>query len=99
MIPADQRPTKVAIFQEKTDWGNELGGLFKADAKPAGYDVVYYGEYAPGTTDYSIVILEAQAAGADMSTRHAQYTGWHGNCETNERIRLGTQVHHACQGS
>ena len=66
MVPAEQRPTKVAIFQEKTDWGNELGGLFKADAKPAGYDVVYYGEYAPGTTDFSSMILEAQAAGADM---------------------------------
>jgi ABC-type branched-subunit amino acid transport system substrate-binding protein len=66
MIPADQRPTKVAIFQEKTDWGNELGGLFKADAKPAGYDVVYYGEYAPGTTDFSTLILDAQTAGADM---------------------------------
>jgi hypothetical protein len=25
LIPADQKPTKVAIFQEKTDWGNELG--------------------------------------------------------------------------
>jgi branched-chain amino acid transport system substrate-binding protein len=66
MVPADQRPTTVAIFQEKTDWGNELGGLFKADAKPAGYDVVYYAEYAPGTTDYSTLILEAQAAGAEI---------------------------------
>jgi len=66
MIPADQRPTKVAIFQEKTDWGNELGGLFKADAKPAGYDVVYYAEYAPGATDFSTLILDAQAAGAEI---------------------------------
>ncbi|PWB56259.1 MAG: hypothetical protein C3F13_01595 [Anaerolineales bacterium] len=66
MIPADQRPTKVAIFQEKTDWGNELGGLFKADAKPAGYDVVYYAEYAPGTTDFSTMILDAQTAGAEI---------------------------------
>lgn len=66
MIPdAANRPTKVAVFQEKTDWGNELGGLFKADAKPAGYDVVYYAEYAPGSTDYSTLILEAKAAGAD----------------------------------
>jgi branched-chain amino acid transport system substrate-binding protein len=66
LIPAaDQRPTKIAIFQEKTDWGNELGGLFKADAKPAGYEVVYYAEYAPGTTDFSTLILEAQKAGAD----------------------------------
>jgi branched-chain amino acid transport system substrate-binding protein len=65
-LPADQRPTKVAIFQEKTDWGIELGGMFKADAKPFGYEVVYYAEYAPGTTDFSTLILEAQAAGADM---------------------------------
>ena len=66
MIPADQRPINIAIFQEKTDWGNELGGLFRADAAPAGYTVVYYAEYAPGTTDYSTLILEAQAAGANM---------------------------------
>ncbi len=79
MIPAEQRPVKVAIFQEKTDWGNELGGLFKADAKPAGYDVVYYAEYAPGTTDFSTLILEAQAAGADAASRHAEHPRWHGN--------------------
>ncbi len=42
MIPADQKATKIAIFQEKTDWGNELGGLFNAGAKPAGFEVVYY---------------------------------------------------------
>jgi branched-chain amino acid transport system substrate-binding protein len=65
MVPADQRPAKIAVFQEKTDWGNELGGLFKADAKPAGYEVVYYAEYAPGTTDYSTLILEAKTAGAE----------------------------------
>jgi branched-chain amino acid transport system substrate-binding protein len=64
-IPEGERPTKVAIFQEKTDWGNELGGLFKADAKPAGYEVVYYSEYAPGTTDFSTLIQEAQKAGAE----------------------------------
>jgi branched-chain amino acid transport system substrate-binding protein len=66
MIPAEGRPTKIAIFQEKTDWGNELGGLFRADAGPAGYQVVYYAEYAPGTTDFSTLILEAQAAEAEI---------------------------------
>jgi branched-chain amino acid transport system substrate-binding protein len=65
LIPEGQRPTNVAIFQEKGDWGNELGGLFKADAGPAGYTVVYYGEYAPGTTDFSSMILAAKDAGAD----------------------------------
>ena len=66
LIPEDQRPKKIAIFQEKTDWGNELGGLFKSTAGPAGYEVVYYAEYAPGTTDFSTLILEAQAAEADV---------------------------------
>lgn len=61
-----ERPTKVAIFQEKTDWGIELGGLFRADAPAFGYSVVYYGEYAPGTTDYTELILGAKDAGAEM---------------------------------
>jgi branched-chain amino acid transport system substrate-binding protein len=66
LIPEGQQPLNVAIFQEKTDWGIELGGMFKANAKPNGYTVVYYGEYAPGTTDFSSMILEAKDAGADM---------------------------------
>ena len=65
LIPADQKPVNVAIFQEKTDWGNELGGLFKADAGPAGYTVVYTGEYAPGNKDFSSMVLEAKKAGAE----------------------------------
>jgi branched-chain amino acid transport system substrate-binding protein len=66
LIPADQKPVNVAIFQEKTDWGNELGGLFKADAGPAGYKVVYTGEYAPGNKDFSSMVLDAKKAGAEI---------------------------------
>ncbi len=67
LVPTkENRPANIAIFQEKTDWGNELGGLFKADAGPAGYTVAYYAEYAPGTTDFSTLIMEAKAANADM---------------------------------
>jgi branched-chain amino acid transport system substrate-binding protein len=65
LIPEGQRPTNVAIFQEKGDWGIELGGMFKADAAFNGYKIVYYGEYAPGTTDFSSMILAAKEAGAD----------------------------------
>ena len=64
-IPEGQRPTKVAIFQEKTDWGKELGGLWKENAPKYGYEVVDYEEYAPGTKDYSGMILKAKAAGAE----------------------------------
>jgi branched-chain amino acid transport system substrate-binding protein len=66
MIPADQRPKNVAIFQEQTDWGNELGGLFKADAGPAGYTVVYYETYAAGAKDFSTLVQKAKAAKAEI---------------------------------
>jgi branched-chain amino acid transport system substrate-binding protein len=65
-IPEGARPTNVAIFQEATDWGIELGGMFRADAPGFGYTVVDYEEYAPGTTDFSALILAARDAGADM---------------------------------
>jgi branched-chain amino acid transport system substrate-binding protein len=66
MMPADQKATKVAILQEKTDWGNELGGLFKADAGPAGYEIVYYGEYAPGNKDFAPLVQAAKDSGAEI---------------------------------
>jgi branched-chain amino acid transport system substrate-binding protein len=65
LIPEGQRPTNVAVFQEKTDWGIELGGMFKANAAFFGYTIAYYEEYAPGTTDFSTMILAARDAGAD----------------------------------
>lgn len=65
-LAKEDRPSKVAIFQEKTDWGIELGKMWEAYAHPNGYEVVYYVEYAPKTQDYSQMILAAKEAGADM---------------------------------
>lgn len=64
--PEGERPTRVAIFQEQTDWGVELGELWQQSAEKFGYDVVAYEEYAPGTTDYTDIILKAQDADANM---------------------------------
>ena len=64
-IAEGERPTKVAIFQEKTDWGIELGGLWKENAPRYGYEVVVYEEYAPRTEDMSNMILKAKGAGAE----------------------------------
>jgi branched-chain amino acid transport system substrate-binding protein len=64
-IPEGQRPTKVAIFQETTDWGIELGGLWKENAPKYGYEVVDYETYAPRTEDPSGMILKARDAGAE----------------------------------
>jgi branched-chain amino acid transport system substrate-binding protein len=64
-IPEGERPTKVAIFQETTDWGIELGGLWAENAPKYGYEVVVHEEYAPRTEDLSGMILKAKAAGAE----------------------------------
>jgi branched-chain amino acid transport system substrate-binding protein len=61
----DPKPTNVAIFAETTDWGKELGGLWTEQANTRGYTVKTY-EYAPGTTDFSSIILPAKDSGADV---------------------------------
>ncbi|MDH7489205.1 MAG: amino acid ABC transporter substrate-binding protein [Anaerolineae bacterium] len=64
-IPADQRPTKIAIFQEKTDWGAELGKMWVENAAKYGYNIVVHEEYTPRSADFSAMILKAKSAGAD----------------------------------
>jgi len=61
LIPEGERPLRVGIFQEATDWGEELGPLFVQEAESHGYEVVYNETYAPGTTDFTDLILGAQA--------------------------------------
>jgi len=65
MIPAAQRPRKIALFLERTDWGKEMGSLWDGAAKQHGYQIVMSGEYAPGSKDFSDLILKAKSAGAE----------------------------------
>lgn len=64
-VPAGQRPTRVAIFAERTDWGREMDRLWTARSREFGYQVVLSGEYSVGTRDFSDIILRAKAAGAE----------------------------------
>ncbi len=64
-VPEAQRPKKVAIFQEKTDWGKELGDLWEKEAPAYGYQIVLRLEYAVGAKDFSDIILKAKGAGAE----------------------------------
>jgi branched-chain amino acid transport system substrate-binding protein len=61
----DPKPTNIAIFAESTDWGKELGGLWTEQANARGYTITTY-EYAPGTTDFSSIILPAKDSGAEV---------------------------------
>lgn len=64
-LPEGQRPRKVAIFQEKTDWGKELGDLWEKEAAAHGYQTVLRVEYAVGAKDFSDIILKAKNASAE----------------------------------
>jgi branched-chain amino acid transport system substrate-binding protein len=59
-IPEENRPTRIGILQEQTDWGIEFGGLWREQAEANGYEVVAYEEYAPGTPDFTDAILSLQ---------------------------------------
>lgn len=61
----DPKPTNIAIFAETTDWGKELGGLWTEEAGARGYTITTY-EYAPGSTDFSSIILPAKDSGAEV---------------------------------
>jgi branched-chain amino acid transport system substrate-binding protein len=65
LIEEGERPLNVGIFQEATDWGEELGPLFVQEAEAHGYEVVYHETYAPGTSDFTDLILGARAAGVE----------------------------------
>ena len=62
----DQRPRRVAIFAERTDWGREISNLWSVRSTEFGYQVVFRGEYTVGTRDLSDLILRAKAAGAEL---------------------------------
>ncbi|HEX9763520.1 MAG TPA: amino acid ABC transporter substrate-binding protein [Acidimicrobiia bacterium] len=67
LIPEGERPLKVGIFQEQTDWGAELGPLWAEQAAEFGYEVVFHETYAVGTTDFTDLILGAQEAGVQAA--------------------------------
>jgi len=59
------KPTRVAIFAERTDWGVELRDLWKREAQARGYQVVADEEYAVGSQDFSSQVLAARNGGAE----------------------------------
>jgi branched-chain amino acid transport system substrate-binding protein len=60
------RPLRVGILQEQTDWGIELAGFWEADAAEFGYEIVAHEEYAPGNPDFTNLILQMQEADVQL---------------------------------
>ncbi len=63
-VPKDKRPKTIANFELQTDWGLECGQHLRRLAKERGYKVITE-NYAPGTKDFSSMILAAKTAGAE----------------------------------
>ncbi len=61
LVPEGERPLRVGILAEQTDWGAELGPLWEQEAANHGYEVVFNETYAPGAADFTDLILQAQA--------------------------------------
>ncbi len=65
MDSLNPKPSKVAIFAEKTDWGAEMADLWRKEAQARGYQIVADEEYAVGARDFSPMILKARSGGAE----------------------------------
>lgn len=65
MDSLNPKPTRVAIFAEKTDWGAEMNELWRKEAQTRGYQIVTEETYALGSQDFSPMILAAKSANAE----------------------------------
>src|SRR5438128_2846542 len=66
MDTLNPKPARVAIFAEKTDWGAEMQNGWKQQAQShSGFEVVVEEQYAPGSTDFSSMLLKAKSASPD----------------------------------
>lgn len=64
-IPKEKRPTKIGHMELQVDWGKESGEYIRSVAKARGYTIVSEQKYAPPTKDFSSIILDLNAAGAE----------------------------------
>ena len=60
------KPTKVAIFAEKTDGGAEVAKFCGEEAAKRNNTMVVNESYAPGSTDYTAMITKARDGGAEV---------------------------------
>ncbi len=66
MDTLNPKPARVAIFAEKTDWGAEMENGWKQQAQShTGFEVVVDEQYAPGSSDFSSMLLKAKSANPD----------------------------------
>ncbi len=64
-IPKNQRPTKIAFFEIQEEWGVATGKYLRDLATKRGYTIPTYEKYSMTANDFSSLIVNAKAAGAE----------------------------------
>lgn len=65
LIPEDQRPQQVGIWEENSGWGEEMAEAWETKLSEAGYDVAMRERYNAGNQDFSSLISQADSAGVE----------------------------------
>lgn len=66
LIPEDQRPTNVGIWEPNTGWGAEQSNYWDDALSAAGYDVVLRKKYSLETKDFSTLISRSKSANVEV---------------------------------
>lgn len=66
LIPEDERPTNVGIWEPNSDWGEEQSEQWEEKLTDAGYDVVLREQYEYGASDFSTMISQSKNADVEV---------------------------------
>jgi len=65
LIPEDERPRTVGIWEENSGWGEEMAEAWETKLSEAGYDVAMRETYTTGNQDFSSLISQSESAGVE----------------------------------
>ncbi|MBP2249836.1 amino acid ABC transporter substrate-binding protein [Halarchaeum nitratireducens] len=66
MLPDDQQPTNIGIWEPNTGWGEEQSNYWDDALSSAGYDIVLRKKYSLGTQDFSTLISQSKSANVEV---------------------------------
>ncbi|WP_313696299.1 amino acid ABC transporter substrate-binding protein [Halorarum halobium] len=72
MLPEDERPQRVGIWEENSGWGAEMADAWESTLSGAGYDVAMRETYNTGNGDFSTLIAQAESANVEALLANPQ---------------------------
>jgi branched-chain amino acid transport system substrate-binding protein len=66
LIPEDERPSRVGIWEPNSGWGNEQARYWEDRLTEEGYDIVLREQFELGSQDFSTLISQSQSAEVEV---------------------------------